>query len=619
MTTFLSMAAAIGLLISALLTVRRKMFDMRAKLIGTRQDLLRQFREAEYFRVASENANDGIVILTLDGVIRWCNSAYLKIMLRKREEVIGRNPLAFAIPDRERPTDEEIRRFRYNPADWTQRRMEVRRNIRGDGTEFWVQLSVSFRKTAQEAEYAILIVRDVTEQIDQQEELNRAYAKMEVQARQDVLTGILNRRAFMDDLEADLAGPSKGHIGLIHFDLDMFKEVNDTHGHAAGDATLIRVADILRQETPAGSLLSRFGGDEFLVRVIDTDLDALASLAQRVIDRIGKVFGWKDRLLSVGASAGVAIGTPGETSSEQLLVETDFALYEAKKAGRGRCVKFDRAMAIQQSSRARRAEELFDAIDTDSLEHHFQPITDSDGLTVIGFESLVRWDHPEEGLIPPDQFLPLAIDLGVLGDLDLSSMAKALRQKQRLALAGFPDARISFNASPQLLHHPEFLPTLIRAVEIGRLERSQIIIEVLETTVFGDAAEAVTSAAAIHDLRDAGFHIHLDDFGTGYAGLAHLASLAVTGIKIDRTLVGSIFEKPASAKIAQKIIELGRDLGMHVTAEGVEDKHTAYWLSRVGCSSLQGYWISPPLPQDKVIPWLQARGDGTPPLQLVAP
>ena len=198
-----------------------------------------------------------------------------------------------------------------------------------------------------------------------------------------------------------------------------------------------------------------------------------------------------------------------------------------------------------------------------------------------------------------------------MGTLDLHSMTAALKEKSRLNRSGFDHVGIAFNASPELLAHPEFIERLIWGVEAGGIDRAQVTIEVLENTNFGEASETTSHAAVIKDLRDAGFQVHLDDFGIGFAGLSHLASLAVTGVKIDRGLISVLLKDPVSRKIVRKIVDLSNDLGLTVIGEGVEDLHTANTLRAMGCGIIQGYWLSRPLPQDQLYDWLRERAEVT--------
>ncbi|HKL68459.1 putative bifunctional diguanylate cyclase/phosphodiesterase [Salibaculum sp.] len=619
-TAVLALLGGLLLLGALLLRSRAETATLAETLRGTRRDLVRQLREAEHFRMACEHASDGIVIQTLDGVIIWPNPAYCRIMGRDPEEIIGRNPLSFALPEDQTPSREAIKAFRYDPDDPTYDNLQLQQNRRKNGDLFWTQISTSFRKSAAGDHHAILICRDVTRQIQQEERLREARNKLAHEATHDGLTGLSNRSAFLRFTARALetALETGAPVALLHADLDHFKSINDTHGHSAGDAALVHVAQALRSEVGTGAMVARIGGDEFVAVLPDIrTLDDLREIAARIGYGVAEPLDWNDRLISVSCSIGATLSPPGEIDPDTLLLQADFALYEAKQLGRARAEIYDDALHRRHSLRSQRASDLADAIDTATLDHVFQPVLDLQSQSVIGLETLARWTHPEAGTIGPDDFLPIAEELGLMGALDLGSMSKALEQKHLLERGGHGGLTVSFNASSSLLAHPEFVNRLVWGVEAGGLSRDQVAIEVLETTAFGKITENSSHAATIRDLHDAGFKVYLDDFGVGYAGLAHLAELAVSGVKIDRSLVQNVRQDNTAAKIVRKIIELCNDLGLNVVAEGVEDRHTANTLLDMGCTTVQGFWVSRPLRPEDLPAWLRARST-TPPLRMIS-
>nr|WP_237693263.1 EAL domain-containing protein [Octadecabacter algicola] len=551
----------------------------------------------------------------MKGRILWANNSYCRIHGLSREEVIGRSPLEHALPDGKKFSAQQIADFRFDPADPKWNGYELVENQRSDGTLFWNQISVSFVKTAEGEENAILVCRDVTEQVDQQTQLHDISQRLEQQATHDTLTGIPNRGAFLDFIEGALGTEQRDPVGLLHIDLDNFKDMNDTHGHSAGDAVLVHAANVIRDNIRNCDLVARVGGDEFVVACPEsTDLDHLNRLSQALIQAISEPFEWMGRILRVQASIGAALSHSQPSTAGELLVRSDFALYEAKRSGRNQAVLYDEDLHARHSVQLRHALDLAEAIDIGALDFYFQPTMDLTSRQIVGMETLVRWLHPEDGLILPDDFLPIVKDLGLMGSLDLLAMEAALSEKARLNEIGQGHLNVAFNASPELLNHPDFVDRLVWGVEAGSIDRSQITIEVLENTDFGEAAEIKSHAAIIKDLRLAGFHVHLDDFGVGFAGLSHLASLDVSGVKIDRSLIGALLNDPQSRKIVRKIVELANDLGLTVIAEGVEDVQAANVLQNMGCAIIQGYWLSRPLTTEALHIWLQESAKNVPPL-----
>ncbi|MBD3764634.1 MAG: EAL domain-containing protein [Rhodobacterales bacterium] len=582
----------------------------RCALQRARADLRHERLAAEYYRMAAEHANDGLVVQTMDATIVWANPAYLRMMGRSADQVIGSNPLEFAFPPDEAPAPEAIAAFRYDP-NAPQSELQLFRNIRGDGSLFWNQINIAFRRSASGEDHAILVCRDVTESVEHEETLRAMRDRLAHEASHDALTGLANRSEMMRYLDRALAAERTGgrQVGILHVDLDHFKEINDTHGHSAGDRALEHAAAMLVGALRTGDLVARVGGDEFIVICPGMpDLAALESTGRALAAAIRRPFVWRDVTLSCQASIGCALADPGCADSQTLLLQSDFALYEAKRSGRGRIAAYDERLHQRHMRAQRRSADLREAVEIGALDHLYQPVLDLRTGQIAGFETLVRWQHETEGLIAPRDFLPLAAELGLMAKLDLASMEAALEAKHRLAAGGFRDVSMSFNASSDLLRHPSFINRLVFGAEAAGMDRHQIAIEVLETTVFADEGEGGSPARIIRDLRDAGFEVFLDDFGMGYAGLAHLAELAITGIKIDKALVNRIMTNDTSAKIVATIIELCRDLGLKIIAEGVEDAATADRLRTMGCPMIQGYWLSPPIRGELVPDFLRGHG-----------
>lgn len=564
-------------------------------------------RQAEYYRMASEHAPDGIVVQDMSGRILWSNPAFSRIHGRSAEEVRGKHPLEFAMPSDRTPDAEEIAKFSYNLKDKRLDDFEIVENRRANGDLFWNQLSVSFSKFSNGREAAIQVCRDVTKQIEQANVLRKVSHQLEHEARHDGLTGASNRAAFQQYFRQVVDDPDAAPVGLLHIDLDNFKSINDTHGHSAGDAVLVHVAEILQACVRPIDMVARIGGDEFVITCPSVpDLEFLNDVACDLIDKLSKPFEWYNCVITNEASIGAAISGDSPVA-EDLLAQADFALYEAKREGRNRATLYDEAMHERHEAQIVRTQELADAVEAGAMDYFFQPKMDLTSGDIVGVETLIRWNHVDDGLVLPDDFLPMVKGLGLMGGLDLHSMSAALSQKQRLKDAGFNSVGVAFNASPELLAHPDFIDRLIWGADAANLDRSQITIEVLETTDFGNATEATSHAAVIRHLRTSGFQVHLDDFGIGFAGLSHLATLDVTGVKIDRSLVRDLLTEETSQKIVRKIVELSNDLGLMVIAEGVEDSRTALALQEMGCNVIQGYWLSKPMPASALHSWLDVR------------
>lgn len=599
------------LLILAPLSVRlsRDRAVMQDRLRKIQHDTAKMLRDLDRYRMASENASDGLVIQDMKGRIIWCNPAYCRILGVEQDDILGRNPLEFAIPPDDRPSPADIAAFRYDPDDDTLKNLQLFRNQRPTGELFWNQLSVSLRTGTDGVDYAILVCRDISSQVEKENDLKDLSRRLEYQASHDSLTGIPNRDAFLSFIETALDTDQDGSVGLLHIDLDDFKGINDTHGHGAGDAVLHHIAQTIRSNLRPTDMVARIGGDEFVVVCRDCpELDYLGELGRRLIGVIAAPIPWRDRTLRTSASIGAAQAVPNQTDADDLLLKADFALYDAKDAGRGQVALYDAQLHQRYTSRSKLAAHLSQAIETGTIDFWFQPILDMRTRQVTGFETLARWVHPETGQIyDPSDFLPIVEEIGLLGQLDMLSMLAALKQKAAFAQSGTLELGLSFNASPDLLARPDFINRLIWAVDSANIDRSHITIEVLETTNFGNTTETASPGAIIQDLKQAGFRVFLDDFGAGFAGLAHLAALDLSGVKIDRSLITDILTDDVSMKVARKTIELCNDLEIAVVAEGVEDAATAQALQSMGCALVQGYWLASPMPASAIGPWLQTR------------
>ncbi len=604
---FLCLCALLLILAPLTLSLSREVREASDNLREMQHEMARVLAQLERFRITSERASDGIILQDMSGRILWCNSAYSEIHRRPKDDIIGKNPLDFALPERLQLTKEERAAHDFEITDGTVQRFI---NRRATGEEFWIELSSSFHCGRDGRKYAIVVCRDITERVDQETQLQKMTAELEHEATHDHLTGVPNRAAFLTFVEKVIADGQAASLGLLHIDLDHFKEINDTYGHRAGDTVLRKTAAAIQGAIRKSDLVARIGGDEFVVVCAgSTDLRFLSEVAHRLHDAITQPVKAGDRTLTIEASIGAAQSSGPKCDGTKLLAQADFALYEAKASGRNAVALYDATLHKRHSAEIEMGRALVEAVDTDALDYVFQPFLDLHTGEIAGFETLVRWTHPDHGFLPPEQFLPLAETLGLMGQLDMLSMTAALQKKKELDEMGYDYIGVTFNASPQLLSHPEFINRLVWGVEISGIPRRDITIEILENTDFGDLSAETSHANLISDLARAGFHVHLDDFGVGFAGLSHLASLNITGVKIDRSLITNVLTDEVSLKIVRKIIELSQDLGLRVIAEGVEDKVTADVLRDMGCSLIQGYWLSKPLPADQVMDWLAQRGD----------
>ncbi|TRO95554.1 EAL domain-containing protein [Glycocaulis profundi] len=429
---------------------------------------------------------------------------------------------------------------------------------------------------------AILTYDDVTEAREGQRRITHM-------AFHDALTGLANRRGFSDRLD-ELA--ADGGFAMVMIDLDRFKQVNDTLGHAVGDRVLKEAARRLRELCSPDEPPFRLGGDE-LAALTTLEPVAARDLADRIVAAMTAPFFIDEQAISIGASAGLAFAAPGDDPG---LVQrkADLALYEAKQKGRQRVETYREGM-IEAAERRRETEaELAAAIVHDQFELHFQPLYSLPGRELSGFEALLRWRHPERGLVPPSDFIPLAEQNGMIEPIGAWVIEEACRQ----AAAWPGDLYVSINVSPVQLRSADILRRLTGALDRNGLLPRRVEIEITETALVEDSGRI---AAALAGLRALGVRIAMDDFGTGYSSLAHLREFELDRIKIDRSFIGACPSDTGSAAVVRAVATMARDLGIATTGEGVENEAQLANLVALGCGTAQGFLLGRPLSADAAL------------------
>ena len=411
-------------------------------------------------------------------------------------------------------------------------------------------------------------------------------------ARHDALTNLPNRRLFREQLEHTLARMHRGEqAAVLSIDLDRFKHVNDTLGHPVGDELLIAVARRLRECTREEDIIARFGGDEFVVVQIAANLKPAeaSALASRIVDVVGAPFDIGGQQLVVGASVGIAMAPADGTDPDQLLKNADLALYRAKTDGRGTYRFFESEMDARAQARRTLELDLRAAITRGEFELHYQPILDLRTNAVVSVEALVRWNHPERGLVPPLDFIPLAEETGLIVQIG----EWVLRQACGEAAKWPRDVSVAVNLSPAQFKSRGLLSTIINAVAIAGLAPGRLELEITESVLLQDGEATL---ATLHGLRQFGVRISMDDFGTGYSSLSYLRSFPFDKIKIDSSFIKELATRDDSMAIVRAVTGLGKSLGITTTAEGVETSEQLTLLRAEGCSEIQGFLFSRPLP-----------------------
>jgi diguanylate cyclase (GGDEF)-like protein/PAS domain S-box-containing protein len=442
----------------------------------------------------------------------------------------------------------------------------------------------------------VLVARDVSENYKVQD-------RLQWQAGHDELTGLPNRALLADrfDRALDKANRNGTQLVVCLLDLDNFKPINDAHGHDTGDKLLIEVVTRLNQQLRDVDTLSRLGGDEFVILLEDLDnIDDVGALMQRLLQILAEPFRVDDLRLNVTASIGLSVFPTDHSDSDALLRHADQAMYVAKQTGRNRYHLFDVRQDLERESTHQTMQRVRQAIASDELLLHFQPKVNLRLGTIAGFEALLRWKHPQDGMIPPLSFLPQVEQSDVIVEIGEWVIDQALQQIARwqalgqawpisvnIAARHFQGTDFSARLVAILARHPEVSPALLE-------------FEILESVALGDVH---SMNALIASCRKLGISFSLDDFGTGYSSLSYLKRIAVQTIKIDQSFVRDMLEDQDDLALVESIINIGKLFRLEVVAEGVESQSQGVLLQRLGCDTVQGYGIARPMPADQCIAW----------------
>ena len=404
----------------------------------------------------------------------------------------------------------------------------------------------------------------------------------------DPLTGLPNRSQFLLWLEQGLRRRPTS-LAVLFLDLDRFKSVNDSMGHPAGDRLLVEAARRLSSVLRADDVLSRFGGDEFTILLRDADTRGLAAVTDRVMETFTDPFTVEGREFFMSVSIGVALGTV-DAGPFDLIRDADVAMYEAKGQGRGRCVVFGQQLRHRAVERVTLEAELRRGLERGELVVHYQPIFDLSVGICTAAEALVRWQHPERGLIGPDEFVPIAEESGLIVPLGAAVLDEVLAQIQQWTALGI-SIPVSVNVSPVQLSDPALVDIVCEALARHAVDPARLYLEITETAVMEQIETARTSLAKLHAT---GVGILIDDFGTGYSSIGRLSDLPVSGLKIDRRFTAALGEDTSITKVTVAIVDLAHALELQVVAEGIETRACLDALVALECSHGQGYHLGRP-------------------------
>ncbi|HEV7887437.1 MAG TPA: EAL domain-containing protein [Acidimicrobiales bacterium] len=563
-----------------------------ARILGVVVDITDGHEQQQARQLMLDASADAFVAMDAAGLVTEWNASAERLFLHARRDVIGRPMTELIIPPRYQANHKAaIERVLANPPAAAVSKEPVELTaVRADGREFPAE--VSFTTVAHSGRVSFgAFIRDITER-------KRLEEALVSQAVTDQLTKLPNRALLVDRLSRSLARIQPGKsVAVLFIDVDQFKVVNDSLGHSAGDAVLRAVASRLRRVTGPTDSIARFGGDSFvLVREGLKDYEASA-LAQQVLDAFDRPTLVDGRELRIAVSIGIALADDPATSAESLLRDADGAMYRAKEKGRGRAELFDDAMHRRAMARLELEGELRNAIDEGQLRLHYQPVIDLEANRITGVEALVRWEHPERGIIPPLDFIPVAEETGLIIPLGLWVLRTACTQSAEWSKRGgaAADLVMAVNLSGRQLGRADLVETVAAILAETGLDPTRLCLEITESILMEERA-----GAALKRLHALGVHMAVDDFGTGYSSLLYLRRFPVDTLKLDRFFVSGLGRNDEDTTIVRAIIDLAHALGLKALAEGVERPEQRQILRDMGCDMGQGFLWSRALPAEEM-------------------
>jgi len=554
------------------------------------------------FHSAFSNAAIGMALVSVNGLVLQANAAMQALVGRSERDLVGREFGGIVHAGDAAALAERLARCALGDAAAP---IELRIS-HPQGHEVWVSIHTgTFADGAIAVPRLILQAQDITAR-------RSAEGRLHHIAYHDSLTGLANRVRFRDSLAAAIergrSAPQRG-FAVMYLDFDRFKLINDTLGHSAGDQFLVTAAQRIVRQVRPGDIVGRLGGDEFAILIEQgADEQMALALAERLQRSLREPFQVQGTEVNSSASIGITFSSVGYQTPDEVLRDADIAMYRAKSAGRARHALFDTALRSQLSEQVRLEADLRQALDQDQITLAFQPIFDLASGRIVSFEALARWTHAERGPVPPQRFIAVAEESGLIGRLTERILSLACEQLRRWqASTGDALLGVQVNLSGIDLCHGALATHVSNLLRMHGIEASQLTLEITESKLMTQLERALETLTR---LRDIGVGISVDDFGTGYSSLSYLSTLPISSLKVDRSFVNHMMNATQDAEIVRAIISLGNALGKTVIAEGIETSSQLAQLRARGCCYGQGYFLAQPMSADEAQLLLRAEREG---------
>jgi len=555
--------------------------------------------DAAILKTVVEHAHEGLVLQDVYGRIQWSNPAYTRITGYTADEIRGRRPQEFILPPDKQLPAEELESFKFDLEKFSSGFKELIQNRRKNGELFWNQLTFARIEAETEDDTRMIILcQDVTREVERFAELEETRKRLKFQAEHDELTGLVTRAKITEFLQERLsAGRADGHqIGLLLLDLDHFKDINDSHGHSAGDAVLRHVAGVLKTVAGDTGLAARIGGDEFMLAFFQpADREQLENLASRLLAELAQPVLVEQQRFKIGASAGLVLADCARVGLEEFINFGDIALYAAKKSGRGQFAWYTEALGTAHRHRRMSMARLDHDLENGNLTLLMQPQFDLHARRITGYEVSAHWLHPSEGLVDPRTLLSNQDDMKRIAQVERFALVQGLSEMSRLLEASGTPLQLTLNLTAVSLNDPEFEALLVRLCEDTDFPVRNLTIELDPAIV--DIEVCARLKTTLESLKSIGCHIALDEFGGLQSGLGQLIDSGANLLKISPSLVTDLETSIDKRHLVEAIINLAGKFDYQVVALGVERHEQEKILRQLGCGHIQGalisQWVSP--------------------------